>query len=48
MVLKTFEVQDLKHLLDDHGHDPLPFIEGYIEIFRGHSAAIKIIMYQDN
>lgn len=48
MVIKTFTVQDMKHLLEDNGHDPDPFIQDHIETFQNHPAAMKVIMDQVN
>ena len=30
MILKTFEVRELKHLLEANGHNPDPFINPYL------------------
>ena len=46
MVLKTFQVRELKHLLEENGHDPMPFINPYLETFYKYPAAIKLIMKQ--
>lgn len=46
MVIKTFSVRDLKHLLEENGHASLPFIENYIKTFRNHPAAMQLIMDQ--
>jgi len=46
MVVKTFEVRDLKHLLEQNGYDPDPFITPYIKTFRKYPAAIGLIMEQ--
>lgn len=46
MVLKTFEVRDFKHLLENNGHDSNPFIQPYIETFGKYPAAISLIMEQ--
>jgi hypothetical protein len=46
MVLKTFEVRDLKHLLEENGHDPMPFVNPYIDEFMKYQAAIDLVMDQ--
>ena len=46
MVLKTFQVRELKHVLEENGHDPMPFINPYLETFYKYPGAFKLIMKQ--
>ena len=45
-MLQTFEVRDLKHLLEENGHETLPFISDWIDKFESHPAAWKLIVEQ--
>ena len=45
-VLLTFKIRDLKHLLEENGHDSKPFTSDWLELFEQHPAAWKFIVEQ--